>query len=358
MFSLDFVVLANAKARGDPRSIRCTRPARTCAFTSFMETHYTESDVPTVQAMLCDWVSRARNHCPLQHIVVGVELGHKERHLHLQGCAYFSENFKLNDFATAFTESAPPEVGEVTFWKKACKYDYVKFNVPYCKKDGHFYEWGELPLRGQKSSLLEQCMVDIRGGMRNLRELRANHPAVMARYEVFVKAYLNDTYVHPVQALNFYPWQQQIVDLLEKCITPHHREVLFICDPNGGAGKTTLLMYLVAKYKDRVYAISPTTEVRSHDLAYMLPDGGMELFICDVSRSANIPYEFIEMVKNGYVTSTKYHGINKMFPQPHVVVFTNLDESQLERTKLSADRLNVVSLTTDAGSGTAELFKQ
>jgi len=50
------------------------------------------------------------------------------------------------------------------------------------------------------------------------------------------------------------------------------------------------------------------------------------------------PWNFIENLKNGWFTTTKYHGRMRCFTPPKVVVFMNQDPP---RNKLSMDRYDV-----------------
>lgn len=319
---------------------------------------YEQHEMAHIQSLLRPWFTSVMEELPLKHLIVGVEMGDNTRHIHLQGCAYFDELTPLNTFSKTVEKHAPLEMEKVTCWKKACIADYVTANVPYCKKEGRFEEFGELPVAGQKKQSLQVCMDAINEGERNPRALRAKYPMVMSRHSAFISQYLVDTYKAPSVDVVLYPWQEEIVQLLEKNVKPHDREVIFICDPNGGAGKTTLLRYLISNYKDRIHACSPMGDAKIGDLAFMIPETGMDMFICDVSRCGELPYALLEGVKNGLVTSTKYASVNKMFPTPHVVVLTNLDASQLDRSRFTSDRFKIVSLTTDAGSSTIELFKK
>ncbi len=53
------------------------------------------------------------------------------------------------------------------------------------------------------------------------------------------------------------------------------------------------------------------------------------------------PWNFMENLKNGWFTSTKYQGGMKVFDAPKIVVFTNND---VPSDKLSEDRYDMMFL--------------
>lgn len=66
-----------------------------------------------------------------------------------------------------------------------------------------------------------------------------------------------------------------------------------------------------------------------------------EYVIFDMARCNNPdywPWNFIENLKNGWFTSTKYAGEVKQFKIPKIVVFTNEEPA---RGKLSPDRYQI-----------------
>lgn len=67
-------------------------------------------------------------------------------------------------------------------------------------------------------------------------------------------------------------------------------------------------------------------------------DCNAEYAIFDMARSNNVdwfPWNFMENLKNGWFTSTKYNGRLRAFRAPKVLVLMN---EEPPRTKFSADR--------------------
>lgn len=70
----------------------------------------------------------------------------------------------------------------------------------------------------------------------------------------------------------------------------------------------------------------------------------VKIVVFDMARCNNAeyyPWNFMENLKNGWFTSTKYKGGMKMFQPPKIVVFMNSDPP---RDKLSADRYEIYNI--------------
>jgi len=70
-------------------------------------------------------------------------------------------------------------------------------------------------------------------------------------------------------------------------------------------------------------------------------DTSCEYAIFDMARCNDpkfFPWNFIENIKNGWITTLKYNGHMKCFTPPKVVIFMNQDP-QFE--KLSKDRVKI-----------------
>lgn len=73
-------------------------------------------------------------------------------------------------------------------------------------------------------------------------------------------------------------------------------------------------------------------------------DAGAELAIFDMARCNNTdyyPWNFIENLKNGWFTSTKYNGRFQVFKAPKIVMFMN---HKPPMDKLSQDRYEIYSI--------------
>lgn len=76
------------------------------------------------------------------------------------------------------------------------------------------------------------------------------------------------------------------------------------------------------------------------DMTYMLPPTLRVLFLdCTRKQVEYMPYTFLEELKDGYVSCTKYESCVKKYPKLHVVVLMNQDP---DVTALSEDRYSYI----------------
>lgn len=121
-----------------------------------------------------------------------------------------------------------------------------------------------------------------------------------------------------------------------------NRRVTFVVGANGNDGKTWFTKYFRYLHPENTIVLRPT---KKHDMAYIFTQACLQspvrhVFI-DASRSAGnrIPYDFIEELKDGEVTSGKYASFNLSVPEnTNVVVFSN---TLPFKDKLSRDRYDV-----------------
>lgn len=271
-----------------------------------------------------------------RYVCYGGEICPTTSRFHLQGYIEFGE--KLTFFA------AKERLGSArVHLSKALR--SADDNRAYCSKDGDFTEWGESGGDGSSSGKL--------GGDKEIRRWDAArlaattgawaeipsdiyvryHASLHAIYEEF--RWADRGTILPLVQLR--PWQADIVDKLGQ--QPSDREIYFVVDVQGGAGKSSLARHLRSTMGAGVQLLRTG---RHQDLAYAFRPGTKCLLV-DVARASSefIPYGFLEEVKDGYIFSTKYVPLEKVFPTPHVVVFCNVFP---DLTKLSEDRFIIITL--------------
>ena len=111
-------------------------------------------------------------------------------------------------------------------------------------------------------------------------------------------------------------WQRDL--LLELQGTPHPRKIVWMVDEKGNTGKTYLSKYLLTQKKAVRFENG-----RSADIKYAYNGESIVIFDLTRSQQEHFNYEVLESVKNGVLFSSKYQSGMKVFPVPHVVVFSN-----------------------------------
>jgi len=261
----------------------------------------------------------------IAYLVIGEEVGASGTP-HLQGFLHLKED--------------PRKCG-ITFWKgeipsgQTAHFENAKGtdeqNLEYCKKDGPYIEVGA-PTESVDlwTRILETAKVDL-------------NEAIHIDSEIGIKHYnqlktINDDYNKPkmVAALpQLRPWQEEAVRKLQN---QSERRILFVVDEEGGKGKSVLAKHLMTE--EGAWACQGG---KINDLMYAY-DTSAKIVIFDMARCNNpdyYPWNFMENLKNGWFTSTKYKGGMKMFPAPKIIVFMN---EQPPRNKLSADRYDVFTI--------------
>lgn len=117
-------------------------------------------------------------------------------------------------------------------------------------------------------------------------------------------------------------WQSDLADYLNN-EKPNARKILFAVDLEGNLGKTKSALnaqHLIPD-KDAFHCTPKDTK----SLSSLIPDDGTDVFLIDSPRKVqcDLPHNFIEEVKNGFVANTKCQCCKKEFKVPHVVVFVN-----------------------------------
>lgn len=139
-------------------------------------------------------------------------------------------------------------------------------------------------------------------------------------------------------------WQKDLLDVLME--EPDDRTVRWYTDVEGGAGKSAFLRHLMTRTGLNVCPITGGSKVDVSRALVNFLDGGEEpdVIVIDLPRShgGTVSYRFIEEVKNGVLTSTKYDSKTVVLEQMvHIVVFANREP---DLAGLSEDQWVVIDL--------------
>ncbi len=144
---------------------------------------------------------------------------------------------------------------------------------------------------------------------------------------------------------NFYQWQEDIVQLLEKeC--EDDRTIYWKYDEQGSAGKTCIAKWIHAKLPGVMIAGGKGSDIR-HMVAARIEKTGIwpKIVLWNIPRTMEqfVSYEAIEQVKDGFFASGKYEGAEVNMNPPHVMVFANFypDTSKMSMDRWSIDDVSI-----------------
>lgn len=275
----------------------------------FTLNNYTDEDIERIK----------NNASFFEYMIYGREVGETGTP-HLQGFVSFPQRVRLNHCVET--------VGQAHFTVAR----NVEHSIQYCKKDEDYTEYGERPKGKANRSDLDAFKSAVLAGTTDMKQLRAEHSEVVARYPKFCLDFLEDN--RPKKIVDFFPlrpWQMALYDSLK--LAPDARSIFFIVDYEGNSGKSWFGHYYCFMH-DNAQVLLPGKKA---DMSFALNPDIRVLFI-DAPRSKQgdfLQYDFLEDVKNGYVFCSKYESKIKYMQPCHVVVFMN---EEPDMNKLSKDR--------------------
>jgi len=273
----------------------------------------------------------------VSYLVFGREVAPTTNTPHLQGYVAFLRRKTLGQ-ARILIPRAHLEVAHGT----------PKEAASYCKKDGNFEEFGELPGgQGKRNDwvALQDWTLDL-GRLPTKHEFAVMFPRFYASHDwqrlvTIMEATLLDANKNLLPPVEGTPrdWQVDLWSALQgEC--EDTRSILFYVDPDGNKGKSWFCRYVESRMSTRCQVLGVG---KRDDMAYMI-DESKDVFLLDVPRSQSefLQYSVLEMLKDRRVTSPKYAScVKHLRVQPHVVVFLN---EQPDMSKLSDDRYIITNI--------------
>ena len=153
-------------------------------------------------------------------------------------------------------------------------------------------------------------------------------------------------YVHPkeykIELPNMYDWERDIIRILDE--EPDDRSIYWFWETEGCKGKTTFQKWIFQNY-DRVICLSGKGSdmkngiVQYKDKTHFLP----KIVLINIPRACSgfVSYTGMEEIKDMWFYSGKYEGGMVCGPNPHVLVFSNVEP---DYEKMSGDRWKVRDL--------------
>lgn len=270
------------------------------------------------------------NDNPTSYLIFGREVAASGTP-HLQGFVVFPTNRRLNNVKRTICPRGHFEIARGT----------SKQAADYCKKEGDFDEYGQVPgtEQGKRNDFAEFKEWVIEQPTKPTARLIAREfPNLFVRYARILE-WVDLVYPTPELVTGEpRPWQRDLGETLDG--DANDREVIFVVDTVGGCGKSWFVKWWLSKHGELTQLLSIG---KRDDLAYAI-DESKRWFLFDVPRSQSefLQYSVLEQLKDRLVFSPKYCSRTKTLQAtPHVVVFMNESPNM---TKLSADRYKVINL--------------
>lgn len=272
---------------------------------------------------------------PIVYAVYGNEVAPTTGTPHLQGFVLFRTNQRLAGLRRRF--------GNRYHWIVARGSNEQASE--YCKKEGDFVEFGELPpsQQGRRTDLerviqWSDQFFETNGRPAESPDVAREQPAAYVSYPRFTRLTRHRAPPVALQFGELRDWQRELEQRLET--EPDDRVILFVIDAEGNKGKSWFQRYMFTKAPDKVQLLGTG---KRDDIAYSIQES-KSIFLFNVPRGGMefLQYTILEQLKDRCVYSPKYQSQTKLFRHKvHVVVFTN-EEPDME--KMSADRYELIRL--------------
>lgn len=213
--------------------------------------------------------------------------------------------------------------------------------VTYCKKDGNFVEFGELPTEQGRRGDIDAFIawgdefIATNGRAPTSPEIAQERPAEYTRFPRATNLFAHRAPPPVLQEGQANAWQQALHDEMEA--PPSPRSVIFYVDVEGGKGKTWFQQWYLTKYPRKTQVL---TIGKRDDIAYMI-DQTKSVFFFNIPRGGMefLQYTILEQLKDRMVSSCKYVSRMKyLVEMPHVIVFSN---EEPDMNKMSQDRYDI-----------------
>jgi len=136
-------------------------------------------------------------------------------------------------------------------------------------------------------------------------------------------------------------WQLDLKAELDK--EPDDRTILWLWEPTGNVGKSAFAKHYAIK-GNAILALGSAHNVKAAIALWMKnsPEADLKYVFYDIPRSStDVDYTALEQIKNGCFFSGKYESGSVVFPDVHLVCFSNREPIY---DQLSKDRWKVIEI--------------
>lgn len=274
----------------------------------------------------------------VRYLVFGHEVSGETHLAHLQGYIIFNHSTR----GRAVQRALSPRVNIHIEVQRARD---NKQAADYCKKDGVFEEFGDLPVHQGKRTDWDRFIEWVLELNRvpTQREFAGKFPGLFSRYESAAYTIAAANLPHPTivseEDTPRLGWQTR-VDALVRSEQAHARKIYFVVDELGNSGKSWMCRYAMSRFPEKVQVLRIG---KRDDLAFSI-DCSKKVFLFDIPRGQMtfLQYSILESLKDQLVFSPKYKSASKILTVcPQVIVFSN---EAPDLTMLSGDRYEIIEV--------------
>jgi len=254
---------------------------------------------------------------------------------HFQGFVVFRQQTRRNKVKSILGGNPHLEVTRGTSSQAA----------DYCKKDGEFEEFGQLPSseQGKRNDINEFVdWVKTVDPLPSLDDIAVRFPSLWLKYHNRLSELLYilrpPSGLVPESAEPRPGWQRELSERLT--LDPDDRHIEFIIDETGKTGKSWMTRYYMTHYPDKVQVL----RVGKRDDLALAIDPSKSIFFFDIPRGnmSFLQYSILESLKDRIVFSPKFHSTSKIMRHySHVIVFGN---EPPDISALSEDRYKIITI--------------
>ena len=171
--------------------------------------------------------------------------------------------------------------------------------------------------------------------------------SLIKKHKQCLALFRNQRSILDPSSVNLRVWQERLLELMQE---KTEREIIWIKGTQGNEGKSWFQTYLQSLYgTSRVARFDMTS--KSSDILHIMTKlslSSIDIFLFNEQRCVvNVEYSYsiLEIIKDGYAISPKFHGQTINVKTPNVViVFANRNPVF---DSLSLDRWNILEITKD-----------
>lgn len=320
----------------------------------FVLNNYKDEDVTHIKSIECGSNQKVRA------LQCQSEIAPTTKTPHLQGFIIFNKQQRVKGVKGILNNNTI-HLEPMKATKKA-NLDYTSKSESYDEEADIFISLGDFETKQGQRNDIRALAKKIDDGA-SIKDIAKEDPVSFIKYHAGITKYaslvqkIDKDYLDEMKAIQYREWQQKLHDKISE--KANSRKIIWVYEKKGNTGKSTFCNKYSAECESDCYYINEIGKIGdAYDglRNWMQTGKKPRVILIDLARTKeeNISiYTFIENVKNGYITCTKYQGETKRFLTPHIVIFSNwapaitIKVGDEFKDSLSRDRWDIYTIVGD-----------